>query len=561
MRIAAAVLMPLLASCDRPPSGGPPASQRAAATRPAPEAPLSTETILAKMDELLAGSAVEGSMLDPQLEVWTDVASQSASQPAQEAALRERIGRLYLAAGRPDRATAHLTRATQLRCTATAPAESACDAVSVALAKALLVLDAPLDAEQALRRVLGGSPPAPQASTPQPPASAIAPTAEINEAAYLLAEILRAAYRPHEALPFAEQALAGRIALDGEDADATVLARIERARCIGAMARVADGLAEMESIHQACLARHGARHWLTALAEVALGEAETRVAGRVQGGLDRLPAAAKALLPALPPSDWRRIDALIRSVELLESRRQWEQAEGLLRTALSALEADTRPMPPSFVPRARVALAKDLVRQKRLDDAAALAQAATSSLRSIEGRLPDADDVLADALSVSADIARRRKQFPEAHQLCNEVQEIRTKLAEGDAESPGIALTRVLRGWIMLNEEDWTGAEEELKDAVPVLRRRLGEMDWRAGQGRAILGEVRFREMRLEEAEEDIVYGSRILIGRRGADDDGMHSLRLCVDLYEAWGNTEMADHYRRMLPEAHTHDEIESGE
>lgn len=519
------------------------------------------EAVLAKMDALLAGPATVRTNLEPQLEHWTTVASQCTSNPVLESALNERIGRLLLAVGLPDRAVAHLRRAIELCGTTTQTAEVSCDAVRVALAQTLLVLSAPLEAEQILRRVLGPSYPTLQGIESQIIASAPAPSPETNDAAYLLAEILRAGHRPHEALPFAEKALAGRIALDGDGADSTVLARIEYARCLGAMARVADGLAEMESIHQACLAGRGEGHRLTALAAVALGEAETRVGGRAQGGLDRLPGPVLSLFSSLPPTEWHRIDALNRSVELLESRRQWEPAERLLRAALAALEADTRPMPPSFVPRARVALAKNLVRQKRLDSAAALTQGATHSLQAIDIRLPDADDVLADALSVSTDIARRRKQFPEAHQLCNAVLEIRTKLAAGDAESPGIALARVLRGWIMLDEEDWTGAEEELKDAVPALRRRLGEMDWRAGQGRVVLGEVRYRQMRFEDAEEDIVYGSRIVLGRRGADDDGIHTLRLCVDLYEAWGNTEMANHYRRMLPEAHSHDEIDPGE
>lgn len=510
------------------------------------------------MDALLAKGSIDDAVVRARLESWTRIADMNRNAPSREVALRERIGRWLIAVGRPDEAVPQLRQALELGA-ATAPAAglwSGCNSATAALAEALLVTGATAEAEILLRTAIGSFP---QSESGEPPATQPAPDPAAVECAYWLAEALRKTNRPHEALPLAEAALAGGESATGaSDPQRATLRRIQRARLLSGMARPSEAFDELQQIHRASVAERGDGHWLTQVAAAALGETEARLSGRVQDGLKRLIDAAGGLLTSLPSTAWPRIDTLSRCIELLEFRREWDKAEAVLRSALTSLEAEKRPVPPAFVPAARLALARNLIRQQKLADAQALASETIQSLRSSgESAL---DGVLADALLVAADAARRRKLFPEAHQLCNEAQQICARSESADAAVCS-ALCRLQRGWIMLNEEDFPGAEEELKDAVTVLREKLGDSDWRSGQARLVLGEVRYRQMRLEEAEEDIVYGTRIVVGRRGPDEDGLRGLRLCVDLYETWGNGEMATHYRRMLPESHAHDENETGE
>lgn len=344
---------------------------------------------------------------------------------------------------------------------------------------------------------------------------------------------------------------------DGENTARTRLAKIEHWRQRAALGGHLEAEPALIETVNECTAALGESHPITQFALLVHGECEMRLPGRFAAALAKVEKATQNLIGVMPPGNRYLRTALNRTVESLEYRREWARSEALIQAVLARLNSKTPYTLPSLRVENARRLAENYQRRNDLAQARVKIQSTLELTETPAAQTPDFIDAHAASLQTAADIARREKNFKDAHRLIADAIHLRETRAL-EEQSPMLAWSQTTRAWILMNEGDLTTADDEMTRIVPILRERLGESDWRTGQARLLLGELLYKQMRLEEAEEDIVYGSRILVGRRGGDEDGIHSLRLCVDYYEMSGNVEMATHYRRLLPESHDHDHDE---
>ncbi|MBI5865443.1 MAG: hypothetical protein HZB38_13235 [Planctomycetes bacterium] len=546
------VLVIALTACERPPATAqpdPPSSAPTvggATTRPAtPPSQPTADAILQALDAALS-KAPNSDGTNSRLAEWERqilaISDHEKSNP-----LLERLGAWAARCGRPDTA-ARCFRAVLAPLAAARSPEAAPGGreirVRVGLARSLLALEADLEADAVLRGALAATDPNADAETQIATA----------DAAYLLGGIARYAGRLQEAQPLAEQAVMLRTARLGETHLDTLLARVLHARVMIASGLILETEGNLKQLLEDCRRIRGESDLVTTLADFAFAECEIRLPGRFQPGMERLTRDATALLDAPQALALERLDVLRRAVELLEAKRDYRAAENLLGTALAAAERNASHLPPTLVARRRLSLAANLVRQSRYADAQALADSVINEIGANESASVEAAAVVGDGYLLASDTARREKRFVEARRLCEAAIATHSRNTfEGEA-AVQVALAKLISGWILLEEDDWIAAEGELSEALTVLQQRLGETDWRVGQARSLLGWSRMKQMRLEDAEEDLVYGTRIILGRRGPDDDGLASLRRVIELYDIWGNADVANFYRKLLPEEHDH-------
>lgn len=274
-----------------------------------------------------------------------------------------------------------------------------------------------------------------------------------------------------------------------------------------------------------------------------------RIMDQVAHTPDDFAAAARILVSTRAADDAEVAETVEIAANLLEGRRRFDDARGLIAAWVTAAEQRPGRRRPWALEFARCRQAHGLIREAKLDAAVDELTAATAQ--------PCADcerarTVRVVSLAELADAHRRLQHFEQAHVCLDQA----TALAGGaprraDAADAikADAYAKTILGWTLIDEGDFVSAEPPLVDAVTALRRTVGSTDWRTGLARALLGETRMRQGRYEEAEEDLVYGSRILITYRGPDADAYRAIRMCAELYEAWGKPDSASFYRERLP------------
>lgn len=491
----------------------------------------------------------------------SDAALKSDSKSDSTDESRIWLATLLARIGRPDRAIAHLERLVDPKDapsnrTASPPQDwpQKSDRAFLALADAFVTIGAFADADRCLRNATYNDIIFDRYSSTQP-AKSVDPA--FDQALEIRVQCHLSSGELGPASARAELVYVIRRDRDGENAARTRLAKIEHWRqraILGGHLEAEPAL--LETIKE-CERSLGERNAITQLALLVHGECEMRLPGRYAAALAKVEKAALNLIESMPPANCLLRGAVNRTIESLEQRREWSRSQALIQANAARMRpGDVLSLPSLRVECAR-RLAENYQRRGDLAEARRQVQAALNLAETTPQLGPDMVDAHAATLQTAADIARREKNYKEAHRLIAEAIDLRETRAIDD-QSAMLAWAQTTRAWILMNEGDFTTADDEMARITPILRTRLGESDWRTGLARLLLGELRYKQMRLDEAEEDIVYGSRILVGRRGGDEDGVHSLRLCVDYYEMSGNVEMATHYRRLLPESHDHDHDE---
>ncbi len=565
---ASAFAIALLWGCDRPST--PSANSNNAsphAKPPTPSETVSTSPGLGQLRARLASTAA-----DFYLEVSADNLKfieecdntlSAAPNTDADVATRIDLATLLTRIGRPDRAIAHLqTIVDPNAATTTQPASpppnwpATKDRAYLALADAFAAFGAFPDADRCLRHATYNDLVLDLHSATQP-AKSLSPA--FDQALEIRVQCHLSTGELGPASVRAELVYNIRRDRDGEAAARTRLARIEHWRQRAALGGHLEAEPALIETLGECTAALGEKHPISQLALLVHGECEMRLPGRFAAALAKVERATQNLIQSMPPGNRYLRAAVNRTIESLEYRREWTRSEALIQSIAARLKNDTFQSLPSLRIECTRRLAENYQRRNDLAQAREQIEAALRLAESSVEPGPDFVDAQAATLQTAADIARREKNFKGAHRLIADAIHLRETRAFND-QSPMLAWAQTTRAWILMNEGDLTTADDEMARIVPILRERLGESDWRTGQARLLLGELHYKQMRLEEAEEDIVYGSRILVGRRGGDEDGIHSLRLCVDYYEMSGNVEMATHYRRLLPESHDHDHDDQG-
>ena len=184
-------------------------------------------------------------------------------------------------------------------------------------------------------------------------------------------------------------------------------------------------------------------------------------------------------------------------------------------------------------------LALLLMRREAFADAEALYREALA----IGRRLPGNEHHLANTLNNFAALLATLGRYDEAEPLCREGLAIRE--AKGP-DHPRRARSLLVLGRIRLGKSDPAGAEPLLREALDVYRRRLPAGHRAIARALSELGGAVLAQRQLEEAETLLLESSAI-IDRATFEDAALErdTLARLVELYEAWGMSERAAHYR----------------
>lgn len=271
-----------------------------------------------------------------------------------------------------------------------------------------------------------------------------------------------------------------------------------------------------------------------------------RIMDKVNRTPDEFAAAARILLATRAADDAEVAETVEAAVNLLEGRRRFDEAGALTDEWVRAAEQRPGPRRPWAAELARCRRAHGLIREGRFDEALAVLETATAAPAA---DTPPARVARAASLTELADTQRRLKNYALAHETVNQALAVFAAAPTHPVEIEVDAFAKTILGWITIDEGDHLAAEPILDAAANALRRAAGEMNWKTGLARALLGETRMRQGRFDEAEEDMAYGARILITYRGPDTDAYRAIRLCAEMYEAWGKPDLASFYRERLP------------
>lgn len=271
-----------------------------------------------------------------------------------------------------------------------------------------------------------------------------------------------------------------------------------------------------------------------------------RIMDKVNRTPDEFAAAARLLIAARSADDPEVVETVETALGMLEAGRRFADAAALVDEWIRAVDERPGALRPWAAESARCRRAHGLVRESRFEEAL---QELSAAMANPPADAPDARVVRVLSLVEAADIHRRMGHLGDAHILVDRALAVFAGNPVRDAEIIANAFAQTILGWMLIDEGDFPSAEPVLMPAVDALRATAGEGHWRTGLARALLGETRMRQGRFDDAEEDLAYGSRILITQRGPDTDAYRAIRMCAELYDAWGKPELASFYRERLP------------
>ncbi|MCC6360104.1 MAG: hypothetical protein IT450_15275 [Phycisphaerales bacterium] len=289
-----------------------------------------------------------------------------------------------------------------------------------------------------------------------------------------------------------------------------------------------------------------AESWRMGAALAARATVWQRIMDKVNRTPDEFAAAARILLATRAADDAEVAETVETAVNLLEGRRRFDEAGALAEEWVRAAEQRPGPRRPWAIELARCRRAHGLIREGRFDEAQRVLEGATAAP---VADAPAARVARSASLAELADVHRRLKNYALAHDAVDQALAVFAAAPARPVEIEADAFAKTILGWITIDEGDHLAAEPILEAAADALRRTAGEMNWKTGLARALLGETRMRQGRFDEAEEDMAYGARILITYRGPDTDAYRAIRLCAEMYEAWGKPDLASLYRERLP------------
>jgi serine/threonine-protein kinase len=189
-------------------------------------------------------------------------------------------------------------------------------------------------------------------------------------------------------------------------------------------------------------------------------------------------------------------------------------------------------------------LGRALVYQKKFDEAVPLLERALGIQERVHG---PAHPRVASALNDLGSVALQQKRLDEAEGRFRRMLDIyRAVYGEGHY-LPAVALSNLAS--VLTEKADYTNAERLYGEAIALFVRTQSPTHLNVGIGRVKLGRVLLRLKRFPEAEREVLAGYEILKAQASPSVSWLKSARQdLVEVYEALGNREAADRYRREL-------------
>jgi tetratricopeptide (TPR) repeat protein len=116
-------------------------------------------------------------------------------------------------------------------------------------------------------------------------------------------------------------------------------------------------------------------------------------------------------------------------------------------------------------------------------------------------------------------------------------------------EHPHLAISLRNLGHILHLKKDYFAAEEALRESLNIFEKTLPDTHWRRGDTQSLLGYCRAQLGRLDEAEELLLKGYKVVRSAQGEDAPRtVDALRRVIDFYEISGRDVEAAEYRARL-------------
>jgi tetratricopeptide (TPR) repeat protein len=180
----------------------------------------------------------------------------------------------------------------------------------------------------------------------------------------------------------------------------------------------------------------------------------------------------------------------------------------------------------------------------RYAEAEPLLLAAHQAATRPEGPSRDSLETAASLAKFYTDVA----DYTEAEPYCRDVLEQRIDIWGRDHIYTARAMT--LLAQILNRQKRYAEAEPWARQAVEVRDKRLPPRNWERAKSRSILGATLTGLGKFEEAEPLLLQSLPIIEDDRGPQHRHTYeALERIIDFYNARGDTETAQQYRRKLP------------
>lgn len=286
------------------------------------------------------------------------------------------------------------------------------------------------------------------------------------------------------------------------------------------------------------------------------GEENTKVAGiltdfgellRAKGdndGAEALHRQAVAMRRKLLGSEHPDVAISINNLAVvLDDKGEYEEAEQVYREALEIKRKSLGQDHPSLATTINN-LAVLLGNKGDKEGAEALYREALALRRKVLG--PEHPEV-AISLNNLAFLLRSKGDYKAAEPLYREALAIRRKTL--GAEHPSVATSLINLADLLNNSGSAEAAEPLFKEAIAIYGKTLGQNHWLFANSQSLYGVCLTKLGRYREAEEQLLAAHAGLKSSLGEKHERTQTVlsRLAL-LYEAWGKSSQADHYRALL-------------
>lgn len=142
-------------------------------------------------------------------------------------------------------------------------------------------------------------------------------------------------------------------------------------------------------------------------------------------------------------------------------------------------------------------------------------------------------------------IAKQRGNYDKAEEYFRKSLNILNNTLPSD--HPSVAVSLASLGKVFNLKEDYPAAKPLLEESLEILEKKFDKDDIRIAQSQIPLGVCLMHLQKYERSEELLKSGYQTYTKERGLSNKNTQKARkYLVDLYEAWGKTEMAEKYQK---------------